>query len=31
LTAKVSFSRVVLAGGKLADVNKEVQIQPATK
>ena len=31
LTAKVSFSRVVLAGGKLADVNKEVQIQNASK
>ena len=31
LTAKVSFSRVILEGGKLADVNKEVQIQPATK
>jgi hypothetical protein len=27
LTAKVSFSRVVLEGGKLADVNKEVKIQ----
>jgi hypothetical protein len=26
LTAKVSFSRVVLAGDKLADVNKDVQI-----
>jgi hypothetical protein len=31
LTAKVSFSRVVLEGGKLADVNKEVQIQNADK
>lgn len=29
LTAKVSFSRVVLEGGKLADVTKEVQIQCA--
>ena len=28
-SAKVSFSRVVLEGGKLADVNKEVQIQQA--
>jgi hypothetical protein len=27
LIAKVTFSRVVLAGGKLADVNKEVQVQ----
>ena len=27
LTAKVSFSRVVLEGGKLADVVKQVQIQ----
>jgi hypothetical protein len=26
LTAKVSFSRVVLEGGKLADVNKDVQV-----
>ena len=26
LTAKVSFNRVVLAGGKLADVNRDVQI-----
>jgi len=31
LTPKVSFSRVVLEGGKLADVNKDVQIQPAAK
>jgi hypothetical protein len=31
LTAKVSFSRVVLEGGKLADVNKEVQIQNTDK
>ena len=31
LTARVSFSRVVLEGGKLADVNKEVQIQNADK
>jgi hypothetical protein len=30
-TAKVSFRRVVLEGGKLADISKEVQIQPATK
>ena len=28
---KVSFSRVVLEGGKLADVNKEVQIQNPDK
>lgn len=27
LTAKVQFSRVVLAGGKVADVNKTVQIE----
>jgi len=27
LTTKVSFSRVVLEGGKLADVKKDVQIQ----
>ena len=26
LTAKVSFSRVVLEGGKLADVRKDVKI-----
>jgi len=31
LSAKVSFNRVVLEGGKLGDVNKDVQIQPATK
>lgn len=31
LTAKISFSRVVLPGGKLADVNKDVQIQSAPK
>ena len=31
LAAKVSFSRVVLQGGKLADVNKDVQIQSAAK
>lgn len=31
LTAKVSFSRVVLEGGKLADVNKAVQIQSVAK
>ena len=30
-TAKVSFSRVVLQGGKLADADKEVQIQNAVK
>ena len=29
LTAKVTFSRVVLAGGKLADVNKDVKIEQA--
>jgi hypothetical protein len=29
--SKVSFTRVVLEGGKLADVNKEVQIQNADK
>jgi hypothetical protein len=29
LTAKVNFSRVILEGGKLADVSKDVQIQPA--
>jgi hypothetical protein len=28
LTAKVQFNRVVLEGGKLADVNRDVQIQP---
>jgi hypothetical protein len=31
LTTKVSFSRVVLEGGKTADVNKTVKITPATK
>ena len=31
LTAKVSFSRVILEGGKLADPIKEVTITPATK
>ena len=31
LTAKVSFSRVVLDGGKLADASKDVQIQNAAK
>ena len=31
LTAKLSLSRVVLEGGKLVDVNKEVQIQNADK
>ena len=30
-TAKVSFSRVVLQGGKLADANKEVQLQMNSK
>lgn len=29
LTAKVSFSRVVLEGGKLADASKEVVVRPA--
>jgi hypothetical protein len=29
LTTKVSFSRVVLEGGKLADVAKQVTIQPS--
>jgi hypothetical protein len=27
LTSKVSFSRIILEGGKLADVNKDVQIE----
>ena len=31
LTAKVSFSRVVLEGGKLADVAKEVRVTAASK
>jgi hypothetical protein len=31
LTAKVSFNRVVLEGGKLADVNRDVSVKPATK
>jgi len=31
LTAKVTFSRVVLEGGKVADVNKSVQIEHAKK
>lgn len=31
LTAKVSFSRVVLDGGKLADVAKDVHIQSSSK
>lgn len=31
LTTKVSFSRVVLAGGKLADPQKDVRIQAAEK
>jgi hypothetical protein len=28
LTAKVTFTRVVLEGGKLADVSKDVNVQP---
>jgi hypothetical protein len=31
LTAKVNFNRVVLAGGKLADANKDVTVTTATK
>jgi hypothetical protein len=31
LTAKVSFSRVVLEGGKLADVQREVTVNGTTK
>lgn len=31
LTPKVSFSRVVLEGGKLADVAKDVTVTPCTK
>jgi hypothetical protein len=31
LTAKVTFSRVVLEGGKVADVNKSVNIEHASK
>jgi len=31
LAAKVNFTRVVLEGGKIADVTKDVQIQSATK
>jgi hypothetical protein len=31
LTTRVQFSRVVLQGGKLADVRKDVQIVPALK
>jgi hypothetical protein len=31
LTAKVSFSRVVLEGGKIADVNKSVQLEHVRK
>lgn len=31
LTAKVTFSRVVLEGGKLADANRDVQIHRAEK
>ena len=30
-TAKVQFSRVVLEGGKLADVSKNVMVTPAAK
>lgn len=31
LTAKVDFSRVVLEGGRIADVQKDVQIQSAAR
>jgi hypothetical protein len=31
LTAKISFSRVVLNGGKLADVRQEVSVTAAAK
>ena len=31
LTAKVTFSRVVLEGGKVADVKKNVQVEQARK
>ena len=31
LTAKISFSRVVLEGGKLADINKDVSVSEAAK
>jgi len=31
LTAKISFSRVVLQGGKVADISKNVQIEHANK
>ena len=31
LTVKVNFSRVVLAGGRVADVSKSVQIEHANK
>jgi hypothetical protein len=31
LSARVSFSRVVLEGGKLADVTKQVTVTPAAK
>jgi hypothetical protein len=31
LTAKLSFSRLVLEGGKVADVNKSVQIERVSK
>jgi hypothetical protein len=31
VTAKVTVNRVVLEGGRLADVNKDVQVKPAAK
>jgi len=31
LTTKLQFNRVLLEGGRLADITKDVQIQPATK
>jgi len=31
LTAKVQFNRVLLEGGKVADVSKDVKVKPATK
>ena len=31
LAAKIQFNRVVLEGGKLADVTKDVSVTPATK
>jgi hypothetical protein len=31
LTAKVSFSRLILEGGKLADIAKDVTVQPADR